>query len=82
MLSTDDPLEPVVVGGRARRISDHAALERMLAVENTKYGTDYGEELVDPEFNSVFELRPESVFALDTTDFVGSPTRFIFSHER
>ena len=82
MLSTDDPLEPVVVGGTARRISDHAALERMLAVENTKYGTEYGEGMVDPEFNSVFELRPEWVFALDTRDFVGSPTRFIFSHER
>jgi hypothetical protein len=54
----------------------------MLAVENTKYGTDYGEEIVDPEFNSVFELRPEWVFALDTTDFVGSPTRFIFRDER
>jgi hypothetical protein len=81
MLSTDDPLEPVVVGGRARRIADHAALERMLAAENTKYGTDYGGEIVDPEFNSVFELRPEWVFALDTRDFVGSPTRFTFSHE-
>jgi hypothetical protein len=81
MLSTDDPLEPVVVGGRARRITDSAALGRMLAVENAKYGTDYGAEMVNPEFNSVFELRPEWVFALDTTDFVGSPTRFVFGHE-
>jgi nitroimidazol reductase NimA-like FMN-containing flavoprotein (pyridoxamine 5'-phosphate oxidase superfamily) len=36
-LSTDEPLEPVVVAGRARRIADPAALERMLAGENAKY---------------------------------------------
>jgi hypothetical protein len=81
MLSTDDPLEPVVVSGRARRISDRAALERMLAAENAKYGTDYGDEMVDPQLNSVYELKPEWVFALDTTDFVGSPTRFTFGHQ-
>jgi general stress protein 26 len=80
-LSTDDPLEPVVVSGSARRISDREELERMLEAENAKYGTDYGEEMVDPQFNSVFGLTPEWVFALDTTDFVGSPTRFTFSHQ-
>lgn len=76
-LSTDDPLQPVVVSGTARRVADPAALEAMLTAENAKYGTDYGLDMVDPESNSVFELRPEWVFALDSSDFAGSPTRFL-----
>jgi hypothetical protein len=78
-VSTEDALEPVVVTGKARRVGDRAALRRVLAAENAKYGTDYGVEMVDPASNSVFELRPEWVFALDASDFVGSPTRFVFS---
>lgn len=80
-LSTEDPLEPVVVEGRVQRVIDSEALRRMLAAENAKYGTDYGVELVDPDSNSVFALRPEWVFALDSKDFTGSPTRFVFSRE-
>jgi nitroimidazol reductase NimA-like FMN-containing flavoprotein (pyridoxamine 5'-phosphate oxidase superfamily) len=77
-LSTDNPLEPVVVAGRARRVTDPTALAAMLAAENAKYGTDYGMDMVDPASNSVYSLRPEWVFALDSADFTGSPTRFTF----
>ena len=49
----------------------------MLAAENAKYGTDYGIDMVDPTSNSVFALRPEWVFTLDSKDFTGSPTRFV-----
>jgi nitroimidazol reductase NimA-like FMN-containing flavoprotein (pyridoxamine 5'-phosphate oxidase superfamily) len=77
-LSTDNPLEPVVVAGRARRVTDPGNLAAMLAAENAKYGTDYGMDMVDPASNSVYSLRPEWVFALDSTDFTGSPTRFTF----
>ena len=77
--STDDPLEPVVVEGVVKRITDVEMLEAMLASENAKYGTDYGMEMLDPGSNSVFALRPEWVFALDSKDFAGSPTRFVFS---
>lgn len=78
-LSSDNALEPVVVHGRAQRITAPDPLRVMLAVENAKYGTDYGPEMVDPASNSVFALTPEWVFALDSTDFTGSPTRFIFN---
>jgi nitroimidazol reductase NimA-like FMN-containing flavoprotein (pyridoxamine 5'-phosphate oxidase superfamily) len=77
-LATDNPLEPVVVQGRARRVTDPAELAAMLAAENSKYGTSYGPEMVDPAANSVFALRPVWVFALDSRDFSGSPTRFTF----
>lgn len=81
-LSTANALEPVVVQGRAQRVVDHEELQQMLAAENAKYGTDYGIEMVDPTSNSVFALRPEWVFALDSKDFIGSPTRFVFGGER
>jgi general stress protein 26 len=80
-VSTDNPLEPVVVHGRAERVTDRAALTAMLAAENAKYGTSYGIEMVDPASNSVFALHPEWVFALDSADFAGSPTRFTFAAE-
>jgi hypothetical protein len=80
-LATDDPLEPVVAQGRVQRVTELKELERMLAAENAKYGTGYGMELVDPASNSVFALRPEWVFALDSKDFTGSPTRFVFRGE-
>ncbi len=80
-LSTDDPLEPVVVQGRARRVTNDKELDRMLAVLNAKYGTDYGLDMVDPAVNSVFALRPDWVFTLDSKDFTGSPTRFVFTRE-
>ena len=77
-VSTGNPLEPVVVQGRAQRVADRNSLAAMLAAENAKYGTSYGFDMVDPVSNSVFALRPEWVFALDSKDFAGSPTRFTF----
>jgi nitroimidazol reductase NimA-like FMN-containing flavoprotein (pyridoxamine 5'-phosphate oxidase superfamily) len=77
-VSTDNPLEPVVAHGRAQRVTGHAELAAMLAAENAKYGTAYGMDMVDPASNSVFALLPEWVFALDSSDFTGSPTRFVF----
>jgi hypothetical protein len=77
-LSTDDPLEPIGVHGRARQITDRGALGTMLAAENAKYGTDYGLDMVDPSSSSVFAQTPKWMFALDSADFTGSPTRFRF----
>jgi hypothetical protein len=56
-------------------------LERTPAAENAKYGTDYGMDMLDPASNSALVLRPEWAFALDTKDFLGSPTRFTFGRE-
>jgi len=77
-LSTGNALEPVVVHGRARRVTSAQELSEMLAAENAKYGTSYGAEMVDPAVNSVFALQPEWAFALDCSDFAGSPTRYTF----
>ncbi|HEX4215483.1 MAG TPA: hypothetical protein VIA06_19355 [Candidatus Dormibacteraeota bacterium] len=50
----------------------------VLALENTKYGTDYGMEMLDPAENTTFRIRPVWVFGLDEGDFGGSPTRWQF----
>jgi nitroimidazol reductase NimA-like FMN-containing flavoprotein (pyridoxamine 5'-phosphate oxidase superfamily) len=77
-VSTEDPKEPVVVHGLAERITSPEELAAMLAAENAKYQASYGPEMVDPALNSVYALRLEWVFALDASDFAGSPTRFTF----
>ena len=50
----------------------------MLALENAKYETDYGMELMDPDVNSAFRVRPRWGFGLTEDDFTGSPTRWSF----
>jgi len=77
-VSTDNTQEPVVGHGRAERVTGPEALAAMLAAENAKYQTSYGAEMVDPALNSVYALRLDWVFALDASDFAGSPTRFTF----
>jgi len=77
-VSTDNPQEPVVAHGRTERVTSPEALTAMLAAENAKYRTSYGAEMVDPALNSVYALRLDWVFALDASDFTGSPTRFTF----
>ena len=77
-LATQDPLEPVVVEGQARLVTDPLALASALDAENAKYGTSYGPEWIDPERISWFALTPRRVLGLDSADFVGSPTRWLF----
>ena len=59
-------------------VTDPAALSSALDLENHKYGTDYGIEMLDPDHNTWFALRPAWAFALDEDDFTGSPTRWSF----
>jgi general stress protein 26 len=78
VVTTEDAENPVVVEGIAELISDPHALATMLALENAKYGTDYGIDTLDPELNSCFRVRPQWVFGLQAGDFTGSPTRWDF----
>jgi PPOX class probable F420-dependent enzyme len=75
-LATDDAVAPVIVQGVAEVIADMAELHRLLAAENTKYGTDYSIDMLDPAMNTCFRLRPTKAIGLDTADFTGSPTRW------
>jgi hypothetical protein len=66
----------VVLVGDARVVTVAARRKNALDLENAKYGTDYGIEMLDPDHNTWFELRPVWAFALDEDDFTGSPTRW------
>lgn len=76
VVTTEDAAQPVVVEGVAELIQGHEQLSTLLELENTKYETDYGIEMLDPALNSAFRVRPRWVFGLDANDFTGSPTRW------
>jgi hypothetical protein len=59
-------------------VAEPAALARMLALENAKYSTNYGVELLDPATNATIRVRPRWAFGLAAKDFTGSPTRWVF----
>jgi hypothetical protein len=78
VVTTDDAENPVVVEGTARLIDSPQELALMLALENAKYSTIYGIEMLDPAKNASFRIRPEWAFGLAAGDFTGSPTRWDF----
>jgi pyridoxamine 5'-phosphate oxidase-like protein len=78
VLTTEDAANPVVVEGSAERLTDRADLEHFLAIMNAKYATGYGFEMVDPEKNGSYRLRPTWAFALQSAQFERTPTRWTF----
>jgi hypothetical protein len=78
VVATEDTQNPVVVEGMAQLVTAHEELATMLALENSKYSTDYGIDLLDPSVSSSFRIRPLWVFGLAAGDFTGSPTRWQF----
>lgn len=77
-VATENTQEPVVLEGAAEIVTNPQALERMLALENAKYKTSYGIEMLDPAKNATIQVVPSWAFALDAMDFTGSPTRWVF----
>jgi general stress protein 26 len=78
VVTTEDANDPVVLEGLAELVTAPEALERVLRLENQKYGTDYGIEMLDPQLNATFRVRPTWAFGLRQDDFQGSPTRWQF----
>jgi PPOX class probable F420-dependent enzyme len=77
-ITTDNPLEPVVVEGRADLLPAGPQREYFLDRMNTKYETSYSIDFVDPATNAVFRVVPKWAFGLVEADFQGSPTRWQF----
>jgi len=78
VLTTEDSQNPVVVEGVAELLSAPADRREYLDATNAKYGTNYGEEMVDPSRNCAYRVNPTWVFALRAEDFTGTPTRWTF----
>lgn len=80
-VATDNPYEPLVVEGTVDLIVDREAIEVFARLVDAKYATNYGADFYDPAINSIFRVRPRSVFGLTQHDFAGSPTRWIFGDD-
>ena len=75
-ITTDNPLEPVVVEGTAELVNDHAAVETFTATINPKYN-----EQIPVEFfaeNALLRVSPTVAYGLTEADFTGTPTKWEF----
>jgi PPOX class probable F420-dependent enzyme len=77
-VTTDDPLEPVVVEGAASVIRDQDVIARYLAASNEKYAVDYSIDFLDPAVNHTIRVDPETAFGLTEAEFTRTPTRWTF----
>ena len=78
VVTIEDALNPVVVEGTAELLTDPMDLAKLLALENTKYVTDYKIDMLDQAVSSCFRVRPRWAFGIKDGDFTGSPTRWEF----
>jgi hypothetical protein len=76
--TTDDALAPVVLEGKAERVTELGRIEGFLDGMNAKYEVSYDMGFMDPARNGSFFLVPEVAFGLDSADFTGTPTRWTF----
>ena len=76
VLTTEDPLQPVVVEGRAEPVTERVVVEEFARSVNDKYSTEYPTTIIVD--NASFRIDPVRVFALDEDDFTGTPTRWTF----
>jgi general stress protein 26 len=79
VLTTEDPMNPVVVEGAAELLTAVSDLETLLREENAKYGTEYGLDMLDPALNCAYRVRPRWAFGLRADEFTGTPTRWTFT---
>ncbi len=77
-MTTDNPIEPVVVEGVAEVVREPGAIQEMVARVNAKYSSDVTVEFMDPEVNATLCVRPRWVFGLNDKEFTDSPTRWQF----
>jgi PPOX class probable F420-dependent enzyme len=77
-ITTDNPLEPVVLEGTAVAVRDGEAIRGFGDRLGAKYDTDYGVDFFDPDVNATYRVTPTWAFGLLESDFEGSPTRWDF----
>lgn len=77
VITTENPREPVVVEGVASEVTDRETLQTVLDLENAKYATAYGLDMLDP----CYRVRPTQVIGLTEAEFLTSPTRWVFASE-
>lgn len=74
VVTTDDPVRPVIVEGRAERRTARPDAELFAEQVSAKYDEDVTVDFVLD--NALYRVAPARVFGLDEEDFTGSPTRW------
>ena len=82
VVTTDNPIEPVVVEGAAEVVRAPGAIAELLSRVNDKYASDLTLEFLAADVNATFRVRPHWVFSLNDKEFTESPTRWEFSDRR
>jgi hypothetical protein len=59
-------------------VTDLPTLRLVLDLENAKYQTAYGMDMLDPEINPCFRVRPTRIIGLVEAAFTSTPTRWTF----
>ena len=77
-VTTEDPVNPVILEGEAELITNRALIAIFLNRTNTKYGQSYGLDFLDPDVNALFRVFPKKVIGLEEDNFFGTPTRWEF----
>jgi PPOX class probable F420-dependent enzyme len=85
VVTSDDALEPVVLEGVAEPVTNRSEIATFTAVVRTKYAAEWLEEVYTVDFfdgslggGATYRITPTSVFALKTSEFTTSPTRWTF----
>ena len=85
VVTTDNPLEPVVLDGMAELVTDRAQVVAFAEVLRVKYSAEWLEEVYTVDFfdanlggGGTYRVTPASVFALKESEFTTSPTRWRF----
>jgi hypothetical protein len=75
-ITTDNPLEPVVVEGTAALVNERPRVEEFTAACNVKYETDIPVEFFAD--NALFRVTATVAYGLTEADFAGTPTKWAF----
>ena len=78
VITTDNPLEPVVVEGVAEAVTEMSVIEDMVHGINDKYGSDVTVDFMDADVNATIRVAPRWAFGLIDAEFAESPTRWDF----
>jgi hypothetical protein len=79
VVTTDNPIEPVVAEGVAEVVRDPGAIAQLVARLNDKYSAEFTVAFLDPDVNATFRVHPHWVFSLNDKEFTETPTRWVFS---
>jgi PPOX class probable F420-dependent enzyme len=76
VVTTEDAVQPVVVDGRATIVTELSRRQRLVDLENDKYGSTLDVGFLDPAVNATVRIDPVVVIGLDDDAFTDSPTRW------